>query len=76
MLLLTVVVLDLRTGGRGGDGGEGEVEVDPGQRPGVEGVEAGHQTTPVWSVRGLNIERVRIKGKHLLQSPPAASRTS
>ena len=42
MLLLTVVVLDLRTGGRSGDGGEGEVEVDPGQRPGVEGVEAGH----------------------------------
>ena len=76
MLLLTVVVLDLRTGGRSGDGGEGEVEVDPGQRPGVEGVETGHQTTPVWSVRGLNIERVRIMWKHLPQSPLAASRTS
>ena len=52
--LLLVVVL--RTGGRGGDVGEGEVEVDPWQGPGVEGVEAGYQPGPVWSVRSLNNE--------------------
>ena len=55
LVLLSVVVL--RTGGRGGDVGEGEVEVNPWQRPGVEGVEAGYQSGPVWSVRGLNNER-------------------
>ena len=55
LVLISVVVL--RAGGRGGDVGEGEVEVNPWQRPGVEGVEAGYQSGPVWSVRGLNNER-------------------
>ena len=54
LVLVTVVVL--RTGGRGGDVGEGEVEVNPRQCSGVEGVEAGHQAAPVWSARGLNNE--------------------
>ena len=44
-------------GGRGGYAGQGEVEVEAGQSPRVEGVEAGDQLSPVRSAGGLSRRR-------------------
>ena len=51
-------------GGRGGYAGQGEAEVEAGQSPRVEGVEAGDQLSPVRSAGGLSRRELLVVFMH------------
>ena len=51
-------------GGRGGDARQGEVEVEAGQSPRVERLEAGDQLSPVRSAGGLSRRELLVVFMH------------